>query len=257
MGKWTIAEVKELLSHKQLTEKEVEELRNDTRKGVQKLLFQYEQQLRKKNTMLLKYQQMMEFEKRQYRLGNHFVAGIDEAGRGPLAGPVVAGCVVLHKDYYLEGLNDSKQLSKEKRESFFEQIATDALAYGTGIVTNEEIDRYNIFQATKMAMSRALKKLDMTPDHVLIDAVKLEGLPCSSESLIKGDQRSVSIAAASVIAKVTRDRMMQDLHEEFPMYDFKSNQGYGTKSHMEALEQFGPSPYHRRSFSPVAAAIKC
>ncbi|MFG6115137.1 ribonuclease HII [Halobacillus sp. MO56] len=256
MGKWTIAEVKDMLTRKQLAEKDIEELRKDTRKGIQKLLMQHEQQLQKEHAMLLKYQEMMEFEKKQYQHGHHFVAGIDEAGRGPLAGPVVAGCVVLHKDYYLEGLNDSKQLSPEKREKFFEQIVTDAFAYGSGIVTNEEIDRYNINQATKMAMTRAVENLGMTPDHVLIDAVKLEGLPCPSESLIKGDQRSVSIAAASIIAKVTRDRMMRAIHEEFPMYDFKANQGYGTSTHMEALEQFGPSPYHRRSFSPVAAAIK-
>ncbi|GGC90522.1 ribonuclease HII [Thalassobacillus devorans] len=256
MGKWTIAQVKEKLAGRQLAEHEWTALKQDTRKGVQKLLLQYERLLEKEQLLKVKYQEMMAFEKKQYQAGKQYVAGVDEAGRGPLAGPVVAGCVILHKDYYLEGLNDSKQLSHEKREMLFERITADALAYGIGEVTNEEIDRYNIYEATKMAMRRAVSNLGITPDHLLIDAVKLEGMPCTKEALIKGDQRSVSIAAGSIVAKVTRDRMMAKIHEEFPMYDFQSNQGYGTSTHMKALEQFGPSPYHRYSFSPVAAAIR-
>ncbi|WP_085508241.1 ribonuclease HII [Thalassobacillus devorans] len=256
MGKWTIAQVKEKLAGRQLAEHEWTALKQDPRKGVQKLLLQYERQLEKEKLLQVKYQEMMVFEQKQYEAGKQYVAGVDEAGRGPLAGPVVAGCVILHKDYYLEGLNDSKQLSQEKREMLFERITADALAYGIGEVTNEEIDRYNIYEATKMAMRRAVNDLGITPDHLLIDAVNLDGMPCTGEALIKGDQRSVSIAAGSIVAKVTRDRMMAKIHEEFPMYDFQSNQGYGTSTHMKALEQFGPSPYHRYSFSPVSAAIR-
>jgi ribonuclease HII len=255
MGQLTIAEVKEKLNDpSELTMEELQEYRNDTRKGVQQLVNRYDATMQKKAEMKQLYEEMMSFEREQFRSGKSFIAGIDEAGRGPLAGPVVAGAVILPQDYYLEGLNDSKKLSLTMREAYFEQIKCDA-DWGVGIVTNEEIDQLNIYQATKLAMKRAVESLRTTPEHLLIDAMQLDDVACTQTSLVKGDQRSVSIAAASVIAKVTRDRMMANLHEKYPMYHFQANQGYGTKAHLDALASYGVSPVHRLTFAPVKERV--
>lgn len=183
-------------------------------------------------------------------LGNKYIAGVDEVGRGPFAGPVVASCVILPEDYYLEGITDSKKLSKKKREYFYDIIKRDALAIKTIFIDNEVIDKINILEATKMAMTMAIKEISIKPDVVLIDAVKLN-LDIETISIIKGDLKSITISAASIIAKVERDNYMSKMHELYPVYDFLHNAGYGTKKHIEALEKYGTCPLHRLSYKPV------
>ena len=179
--------------------------------------------------------------------GFSLIAGIDEVGRGPLAGPVVASAVILPETFYLPGLNDSKKISEAKRELFYETIMEEAIAVGTGIVHNEEIDEINIYEATKKAMITAVAQLSQQPDHLLIDAMKLD-LPIPQLSIIKGDAKSVSIAAASIVAKVTRDRMMKEYAKEYPHYGFDKNMGYGTSAHLDALHAYGLTPWHRKKF---------
>lgn len=176
------------------------------------------------------------------------VCGIDEAGRGPLAGPVVAGAVILPKDEKILYVNDSKKLSEKKRELLYDEITERALAVGVGIVGPERIDEINILQATYEAMRLAVGQLEMRPDILLNDAVTIPGIDIQQVPIVKGDAKSVSIAAASIIAKVTRDRLMREYDQVFPEYDFASNKGYGTKSHIEALKALGPTPIHRRTF---------
>jgi ribonuclease HII len=182
--------------------------------------------------------------------GFRLVAGLDEAGRGPLAGPVVAACAILDPDFVIPGLNDSKKLTEKKRDELCKIICERALDFGVGIVGPEEIDRINILEATKMAMALAIEDLNQPPDHLLIDAL---GLPVNipQTPLIKGDSRSASIAAASIIAKVTRDRIMVALDMEHPEYGFAGHKGYGAKTHMEAIINHGPCPAHRKSFRGV------
>lgn len=176
------------------------------------------------------------------------VCGIDEAGRGPLAGPVVAGAVILPKDERILYLNDSKKLSEKRREQLYDEIMERAVAVGVGIVGPERIDQINILQATYEAMRSAIGQLQVTPDLLLNDAVTIPEVTIRQVPIIKGDAKSVSIAAASIIAKVTRDRLMREYGEIFPEYEFASNKGYGTKKHIEALQTYGPTPIHRRSF---------
>lgn len=183
-------------------------------------------------------------------LGNKYIAGVDEVGRGPFAGPVVASCVILPEDYYLEGITDSKKLSKKKREYFYDIIKRDALAIKTIFIDNKIIDEINILEATKMAMTKAINEIAIKPDVVLIDAVKLD-IDTKTISIIKGDLKSITISAASIIAKVERDNYMKKMHEKYPVYDFLHNAGYGTKKHMEALEKYGTCPLHRLSYKPV------
>lgn len=177
-----------------------------------------------------------------------YVCGIDEVGRGPLAGPVVASAVILPKDCDILYINDSKKLSEKKRELLFDEIMEKAVAVGIGIVSPERIDEINILQATYEAMREAVSKLSVKPDVLLNDAVKIPGIDVLQVPIIKGDAKSASIGAASIIAKVTRDRMMVAYDEVFPEYGFASNKGYGTAVHIEALKQIGPTPIHRRSF---------
>lgn len=181
-----------------------------------------------------------------------YIAGVDEVGRGPLVGPVVAACVVLPKKFNLDGLTDSKKLSEKKRDFYFEEVKRQALGYGIGIIDEKKIDEINIYEATKLAMKEAIEECKKTCkiEHVLIDAMPLE-LDVPTTSIIKGDLKSITISAASVIAKVTRDRMLDELHEKFPMYDFKKNKGYPTKKHLEAIEEYGIIDEHRRSYGPV------
>jgi ribonuclease HII len=179
------------------------------------------------------------------------IAGVDEVGRGPLIGPVVAAAVILPKDYKLDGLTDSKKLSEKKREEFYKIIEKDAIAIGIGIISEKRIDEINIYEATKEAMYMAINNLSIKPEHILIDAMKLD-LDIPSTSIIKGDLLSISISAASVIAKVTRDHMLYELDKEYPMYDLKNNKGYGTKKHIEAIKQYGITKYHRLSYKPVS-----
>ena len=184
--------------------------------------------------------------------GVFLIAGVDEVGRGPLVGPVVAACVVLPDEFNLDGLTDSKKLSEKKRDFYFEEIKRQALGIGVGIIDEKKIDEVNIYEATKLAMKESIKecKKNCRIEHVLIDAMPLE-LDIPTTSIIKGDLKSITISAASVIAKVTRDRMLDELHEKFPMYDFKKNKGYPTKKHLAAIEEFGIINEHRRSYGPV------
>ena len=179
------------------------------------------------------------------------VAGVDEAGRGPLAGPVVAAAVILNRAKIPKGLNDSKQLDAETREDLFSHIMFSAIAVGVGEATVDEIDLINIRQATHQAMARAVRALRFQPTFALVDGNDAPALPCPCDTIIEGDAKSVSIAAASIIAKVTRDRMMAALHETHPHYGWAQNKGYGTPQHLSALTTHGPTPHHRRSFAPV------
>jgi ribonuclease HII len=193
-------------------------------------------------------------EEQCYVTGAQMVAGIDEAGRGPLAGPVVAGAVILPPYVFLPKLNDSKLVSEKDRNLLYQKINSLAVAVGIGEVSVELIDRHNILEATKIAMKMAIENLGVTPDFLLIDAVKLTDSIIPQKNIIKGDRISASIAAASIIAKVYRDKLMQGLHEQYPLYGFDRHKGYGTKDHLEALAKYGPCPYHRKSFSPVKEA---
>jgi ribonuclease HII len=191
------------------------------------------------------------FESRILKKIDGLVAGIDEAGRGPLAGPVVAAAVILNRTKIPRGLNDSKQLSAERRDELYSHIMFSALAVGIGEASVDEIDLINIRQATHMAMARAVRALTFQPAFALVDGNDAPPLPCPCETIIEGDAKSVSIAAASIIAKVTRDRMMAVLDSTHPLYGWVRNKGYGTPEHLSALSQFGPTPHHRRSFAPV------
>ena len=190
------------------------------------------------------------YEHELWNEGIGLVAGVDEVGRGPLIGPVVAAAVILPHDFYLEGLTDSKKLSEKKRELFYQTIKEKAIAIGIGIIDEKRIDEINIYEATKEAMKDAIRKLEPRPEYILIDAMPLDiGIP--TKSIIKGDFLSVTISAASVIAKVTRDHMLYEMDKEYPMYDLKNNKGYGTKKHLEAIKQYGICKYHRLSYKPV------
>lgn len=193
-----------------------------------------------------------EFEEELEKKGIKYIAGVDEVGRGPLVGPVVTACVILPNGYTLDGLTDSKKLSQKKREMYFDIIMKDALSVSIGIKDEDVIDEVNIYEATKLAMYEAINNSKIKPEHVLIDAMKLEKLDIPSTSIIKGDFKSITIAAASVIAKVTRDRMLVELDKKYPEYGFAKNAGYGTKQHIEAIEKYGIIKEHRKTFKPVS-----
>lgn len=192
--------------------------------------------------------EMMRVERELYQTGVRFIAGVDEVGRGPLAGPVVAAAVILPWDFNVLGVDDSKKLSEKKRESLYDLILENAVAYGIGIADNYVIDEINILEATKLAMRKALDGLSVKPDYILIDALTLKDVSIPQKGIIKGDSISVSIAAASIVAKVTRDRLMKEYHERFPQYAFDQNKGYGTKAHYEGINCYGTCLLHRRSF---------
>ena len=196
------------------------------------------------------------YERELREKGINFIAGVDEVGRGPLVGPVVAACVVLPDKFNLDGLTDSKKLSEKKRDFFFDEIKRQALGIGIGIIDEKKIDEVNIYEATKLAMKMAISECNkqIKIEHVLIDAMPLE-LDIPTTSIIKGDLKSITISAASVIAKVTRDRMLYELDLKYPMYDFKNNKGYPTKKHLEAIAKYGIIPEHRKSYGPVKKYI--
>ena len=192
---------------------------------------------------------LKEYENKLHETGIKFIAGIDEAGRGPLAGPVVVGIAIMKPDSFIEGINDSKKISESKREKLYEQITEEALAWSVGIVTEKEIDELNILNATKEALSRALDNLEIKPERLLVDALEhmdTKGIPYTS--IIKGDAKVYSISAASIIAKVTRDRIMREYDEVYPMYGFAKHKGYGTAMHIQAIKEHGPCSIHRKSF---------
>ena len=196
---------------------------------------------------------LLQYEQELYKKGLNLIAGVDEVGRGPLVGPVVAAAVILPKNYKLDGLTDSKKLSEKKRDAFFTILQKEALAIGIGIIDEKKIDEVNIYQASKLAMIEAIKNLKIKPEHILIDAMPLD-LDIPSTSIIHGDALSLSIAAASVIAKVTRDKMMYELDEKYPQYGFKNHKGYPTKEHLEAIAKYGVFDKYRFSYKPVLDA---
>ena len=199
---------------------------------------------------------LYEYENELYDKGIKYIGGVDEVGRGPLIGPVVASCVVLPKDFVLEGLTDSKKLSEKKRNLFYDYIINNCVAYGIGIVSPEEIDEINIYEASRKAMIIAINKVreQINLEHVLIDAMPIN-LDIPTTSIIKGDAKSISIAAASVIAKVTRDSMMYELDEKYPMYGFASHKGYPTKKHIEAIHKYGLIEGYRKTYGPVKEVL--
>ena len=192
--------------------------------------------------------ELWELENEIYAEGFSLICGVDEAGRGPLAGPVYAAAVILPRDAVIEGLNDSKKLTEKKREALFDVITERALTYGIASASVEEIEEFNILNATFLAMNRAIEKLDPVPELALIDGNRSTGIALPSRCVVKGDSRCADIAAASILAKVSRDRYMLNLAEKYPQYHFEQHKGYGTKLHYEALREYGPSPEHRPSF---------
>lgn len=252
--KVSIKEVKQLLN--QVTDPSEEwltTLRSDERKGVQLAIKNWESKQVKAKAKEESFRKRLQFEKSFWQKGIKSIAGIDEVGRGPLAGPVVAAAVILPEDFHLVDVDDSKQLSENKRNSLFESIQNQAVSIGLGIIGSDVIDRVNIYQATKLAMTEAVNQLTITPEQLLIDAMTIS-IPIPQTTLIKGDMRSISIGAASIIAKVTRDRMMKQYDEKYSGYGFANNAGYGTKEHLEGLQSKGPCPIHRMSFAPVREA---
>lgn len=247
----TINEIKQILAEQELTEEALAELKKDKRKGVQMLVRSYERKQAETIAKELQFQRLMDFDQSYRTNFRQKIAGVDEAGRGPLAGPVVAAAVILPRRFTLVGLNDSKQLTEQQRESFYNQIVHEAESYAITVVDNRVIDQVNIYQATKKAMTDTLIALDVKPDVSLIDAMEIHRMPYPTHAIIKGDETSLAIAAASILAKVTRDRIMQEIDQEYPAYQFKSNKGYGTKEHLEAIENYGITPYHRHTFAPI------
>lgn len=251
MNKLTIDEIqKKLAEVEDVKDPFLMDIQNDSRKGVQQLVKRWLQRKESLEQARLKLFEMNEYERLYKSQGFTFIAGIDEVGRGPLAGPVVAAAVILPDDFQILGIDDSKKLTESKREELYESIRSAAVSIGIGIIEAKEIDEINIYEATKKAMYAALNHLHISPDFLLVDAMKLT-TPIPSEAIIKGDSKSISIAAASIMAKVTRDRMMKEISLHYPEYRFEQNMGYGTKEHLEALQEYGATPYHRRSFAPV------
>lgn len=199
---------------------------------------------------------LLKYERELYDKNITLIAGVDEAGRGPLCGPVVAAAVILPKNYHLEGLNDSKQLSEKKREAFYEILKKEALSIGVGIVSAKEIDEINILEASRKAMYIAINNLDITPEYILSDAMKLDDINIPYTSIIHGDALSISIAAASVVAKVTRDHIMMELDREHPEYNIKKHKGYPTKEHLELIEKYGIFEEYRMSYKPVKKILE-
>ncbi|MFA9456113.1 ribonuclease HII [Halalkalibacter sp. AB-rgal2] len=229
-------------------------LKNDGRKGAQRLLQTFKRRQEKERQLENMHRQMTVYEQKLLENGSNMIAGIDEVGRGPLAGPVVACAVILPADFKLLGLTDSKKLSKAKREAFADHIKKEAVSYSISMVHAVEIDQMNIYQSTKKAMCQAIEKLQYEPDHLLVDAMTLP-VVTNQTSIIKGDQKSISIAASSVLAKVARDRYMEELESQYPGYGFANHAGYGTKEHLEALEILGVTKEHRQSFKPITELL--
>lgn len=220
--------------------------RADERKGVQKLVEQGHKRIAALEKEKERLKQMREFEREYEHLG--YICGIDEVGRGPFAGPVVAGAVILPPDCEILYVNDSKQLSEKMREQIYDEIMEKAVSVAVGYASPQRIDEINILQATYEAMREAVSKLDVTPQILLNDAVTIPQITIPQVPIIKGDAKSISIAAASIVAKVTRDRLMREYDKIMPEYGFASNKGYGSKEHIEAIKKYGPTPIHRRSF---------
>ena len=230
------------------------DLAQDDRTGIQAAIKKRQKELEKEAAEDARLEAMLSYEKALYENGVELIAGIDEVGRGPLAGPVVAAAVILPKGCKIRYLNDSKKIPKSKHEAIYNEIIEHAVAVGVGVKDAAVIDQVNIYEATKLAMLEALGQLVQEPEHLLIDAMKLDtSIP--QTSIIKGDANSLSIAAASIVAKVTRDKMMADYDKEFSGYGFAKNAGYGTSEHLEGLNKLGITPIHRKTFEPIKSMV--
>ena len=249
--KYTISQIKELLSSIHSMEDPMfKQLSLDMRKGVQTALKSCQKRIEKEQKRAEHFFEMQYYECLAYKEGASFIAGVDEVGRGPLAGPVVAAAVILPKNIEDLGFDDSKKLSASKREEIYRLIQEKAIAIGIGIVDADIIDQVNIYQASRLAMQQAVSELKIQPDYLLIDAMKID-VNTPQIGIIKGDAKSISIAAASIVAKQVRDQMMQEFDELYPGYDFSNNAGYGTTKHLEGLNKKGICPIHRKTFAPI------
>lgn len=252
MNKMTIAEIKrQLATITDPTATLISALKEDPRKGVQQAVKQWQRRLKARQVALQAFHQRFKFENYYWRHGCRYVAGMDEVGRGPLAGPVVTCAVILDNSFDLVGVTDSKQLTRHEREELYLQIVNEAVEVSIAVNDREKIDQLNIYAATQDAMMRSARTLHHRPDHLIVDAVPLPELAVPQTTLIKGDQKSISVAAASIVAKEYRDHLMRDYDRIYPGYGFAENMGYGTKQHLAGLKRLGACPIHRRSFSPV------
>ena len=249
--KYTISQIKEILSSiHSIEDPMLQQLSLDMRKGVQTALKSCQKRIKKEQKRAEHFIEMHYYERLAYQEGASFIAGVDEVGRGPLAGPVVAAAVILPKNIEDLGFDDSKKLSASKREEIYRLIQEKAIAIGIGIVDADIIDQVNIYQASRLAMQQAVSELKIQPDYLLIDAMKID-VNTPQIGIIKGDAKSISIAAASIVAKQVRDQMMQEFDELYPGYDFSNNAGYGTPKHLEGLQSKGICPIHRKTFAPI------
>ena len=246
----SISEIKEILGNCSMEElpEQMKQFEADSRKGVQTALASFRKKYEKHQQELARLEEILTYERGLWEAGYDLIAGIDEVGRGPLAGPVVAAAVILPKECKIEGVNDSKKLSAKKREELYDIILEKAVSYGIGVVSNERIDEINILQATYEAMREALSQLKPKADYILADAVTIPMVSTPQRGIIKGDAKSMSIGAASIVAKVYRDRLMEAYEEVYPGYGFASNKGYGAAEHIEGLKKQGPTPIHRKTF---------
>jgi len=251
----TVKEINDLYLANELNSEMLSYLKNDTRQGVKNIIKKQEKKLANEKLIKLEFEKHKEFDFNYKSSGNKLIAGIDEAGRGPLAGPVVAASVILPDDFKLYGLTDSKQISKKNREIYYDYITEQAVSYSVEVIDVQTIDRINIFEATLLAMKNSYRNLHIKPDFLLVDAVELKVNDIPYDSIIKGDAKSLSIAAASILAKVSRDKIMMDYDHIYPAYKFSDHMGYGTKDHLQALKTNGISPIHRKSFSPIKELI--
>ena len=254
--KYTISQIKEILSSIHSMEDPMfQQLSLDMRKGVQTALKSCQKRIEKEQKRAEHFIEMQYYERLAYKEGANFIAGVDEVGRGPLAGPVVAAAVILPKNIEDLGFDDSKKLSASKREEIYRMIQEKAIAIGIGIVDVDIIDQVNIYQASRLAMQQAVSELKIQPDYLLIDAMKID-VNTPQIGIIKGDAKSISIAAASIVAKQVRDQMMQEFDALYPGYDFSNNAGYGTSKHLEGLNIKGICPIHRKTFAPIKDFFK-
>lgn len=254
---WSLKKIREYLLNRELPipDELLLALEEDSRKGMRTILKQYNKKLKQKEAINKQTEALRKKEKELYGAGYYAIAGVDEAGRGPLAGPVVAGAVIMKRNGALLPVRDSKTLSHAKREALRQQIKTEALAYAIGIASVHEIEQLNILEATKLAMKRALGNLRQPFDYLLTDVVHLSQISCPQENIVKGDKQVYAIAAASILAKEYRDELMQLYNRLYPAYGFHKNKGYGTAAHLKAVKTYGLSPIHRRTFKPIQDSL--
>lgn len=250
----TVSEIRYILKQDDVEQELLREFLDDPRKGVQALVSSYMRRLEKEGQERLRVESLYEVESEFYKQGKNLICGIDEVGRGPLAGPVTVAAVILKPHWFAKGLNDSKKVTLKHREEIAERIRQEAVAYSVISLSPEEIDSYNIYEATMMAMYKAAEGLSVRPEAVIVDAMPLH-FRVPTVSLIHGDARSASVAAASILAKVHRDALMDEYDRQYPGYGFSRNKGYGTAEHIRALETLGITPIHRKSFEPVKSMV--